>query len=124
MDRSEVSRPNDTPNSAPEIHITLKGLLRYLRQYGRELQVMPPEQRTWLFRQRLELMTYAWWRDVRGRPIRMPVCAASTGGHSRVTKQVPGIFVPWFGRRLWLLVPVILEQEPVEPQGLEAPTGV
>lgn len=57
---------------------------------------------------------YAWWRQIRGRPLRLPICEGSSTGAYRVTKQIPGIFIPWFGRQVWLLVPVALERVPVD----------
>ena len=92
---------------------TVRAVVCDLRDHRRSLRAFAREQRSWLFRQHLQFVCYAWWCQMRGRPLRLPACGDSPGGEYRTTRQIPGIALNILGRRLWLIVPVALERTPL-----------
>lgn len=91
-----------------------------LRMQPQGLKGLPPAQRWWMFRQRLQLKVYTAWQKSRGRDFEVPRCDTDASATYRPTKQIPGIFIPFFGRRIWLLVPVTLEHERVDSHSEDA----
>lgn len=94
--------------------VTLSNALRELAWHRNALRGLPKEQRAWFLRQRAQFLAYAWWQQLRGRPVQRPICDAALDRHVRVKKQIPGIFIPCFGRRIWLVVPTPLEYEAMD----------
>jgi hypothetical protein len=92
----------------------LQRMIQELRVQREELKDLPRDQRWWVLRQQVQLKVYAAWQKFRGRDFRMPRCDGHSPATYRVTKAIPGIFIPFFGRRIWLLVPVTLEHERVD----------
>ena len=94
---------------------SLRSIASELARQRRALSGLPRSQRSWLVRQRFQFLMYAWWHQLHGRPVARPLCA---GSRVCVTKQIPGICLPLFRWRLWILVPTVLEYGPV----LSSPT--
>ena len=71
--------------------------------------------RWYAFRVRVQLRIYQAWCWLMGKPAALGVKTPGVVEHV-VTRQIPGISVRLFGRRIWLIVPVALEFRPREPQ--------
>ena len=93
---------------------TLAAALAEFRRIYRSSRGLPRRDRLYLLRYHLEFLVHALWQQLCGRTVRLPVCHASENETIRVKKQIPGLGVSIFGRRILLLVPVVLEYEPRE----------
>jgi hypothetical protein len=82
--------------------------------YIKFLMGLPSEIRFFIIRREIQIQIYRLWRKVRGKPFKYPICNGKPGTRYRVTKSIPGIGLNLFGRTFCIIVPVILEQEPME----------
>jgi hypothetical protein len=95
--------------------LTLSWIARVLWMKWRSMARRPltRAQRVYFLRERLELLLYGWWQQRRGRSFQLPTYDGTMRAQ-RVTKQIHGIYINFFGRQLWLIVPVTLETVPIE----------
>jgi hypothetical protein len=64
-------------------------------------------------RWRMQIAVYSLYRHAIGRPWNYPTLSGESKSW-KVTKSIRGIGVNFFGRTIWLTVPMVIERVPID----------
>jgi hypothetical protein len=93
------------------ISVTIvKNLMKLIARYVKFVLQLPREMRLHYVQREIEIGVYWLWRKLRRKEFRYPCFESKPGAAYLITKQIPGINITLFGKRIQLIVPVTLEK--------------
>lgn len=93
------------------ISVTMgENLMKLIARYFESILKLPREIRLHYMQREIEIGVYWLWCKLRRKEFRYPCFESKPGAAYLITKQIPGISITLFGKRIQLIVPVTLEK--------------